>query len=196
MEQKIILTDCDGVLLNWEYAFNEWMEFNGHKPVKDYKKFYKIFERYNLPSNNVGHRLVREFNASAAIGFLPALRDAQYYVKMLAEKHQYKFAVLTSLSKNPYAQKLRKRNLTKVFGNIFEEVICLDTGADKDVDLEKLYKKYGNVWWLEDKPENVDAGIDAGFKGILVEHTHNMEYKGKADVVKDWKQIYKLITGE
>ena len=31
------------------------------------------------------------------------------------------------------AQKLRKRNLSKLFGkNTFEDVICLDTGADKD----------------------------------------------------------------
>jgi len=26
---KIIAIDCDGVLLNWEQSFDEWMEFQG-----------------------------------------------------------------------------------------------------------------------------------------------------------------------
>ena len=28
---KVILTDCDGVLLNWEYAFHCWMDAHGFK---------------------------------------------------------------------------------------------------------------------------------------------------------------------
>ena len=28
---KIILTDCDGVLLDWEKAFTEWMESKGRQ---------------------------------------------------------------------------------------------------------------------------------------------------------------------
>ena len=47
---------------------------------------------------------------------------------------------------------------------------------------------------IEDKPENVEWGIDAGLKGILVEHGHNMNYKGKANIVKNWEEIYNLIT--
>ena len=41
---------------------------------------------------------------------------------------------------------------------------------------------------------NVDWGIDAGLKGILVEHGHNMHYKGDASVCKNWEEIYNLIT--
>lgn len=193
---KVIVTDVDGVLLNWEYAFNEWMEFKGYTPVQDYKHHYDIKHQYQLESKNKGHKLIREFNTSAAIGFLPPLRDAQYYVKMLAEKHQYRFVALTSLSLDPYAVKLRERNLTKMFGDIFDQVICLDTGADKTQALIELYQKYGKTYWLEDKPENVDAGIDAGFQGILVKHEHNLNYTGEAKCVGTWAEIYQLITGE
>lgn len=28
---KVILTDCDGVLMNWEYAFNTWMQAHGYE---------------------------------------------------------------------------------------------------------------------------------------------------------------------
>ena len=192
--ENIIITDCDGVLLNWEYAFNEWMEFNGYKPVENYKCHYKIKEQYNLPSNNHGHKLIKEFNASAAIGFIPPHRDAQYFVKKLHEQHGYKFVIVTSLSTNPYAQELRKRNLNKLFGDAFIEYVFLDTGADKDEVLVETFNKYGKRYWVEDKPENVDVGIKVGFDGILMEHKHNLDYKGNATVVTNWEDIYNIIT--
>lgn len=193
-KQKIILTDVDGVLLDWEEGFTVWMEHHGYKAVDGHKTMYKIGERYGI-SNNEGHKQVRIFNESAAIGFLPPVRDAQYYVKLLAEKHQYRFLAVTSLSLDPYAKKLRTRNLKKIFGNdTFIDVICLDTGADKDEILADLAKTYKGNWWIEDKPENADSGINTGFRGILVEHGHNMDYTGTATVVKTWEEIYNVVT--
>jgi FMN phosphatase YigB (HAD superfamily) len=193
-KDKVILTDVDGVLLDWEEGFSVWMEHHGHKPVEGYKYMYNIGERYGI-SKEEGNRLVRTFNESAAIGFLPPARDAQYYVKLLAEKHQYRFLAVTSLSTDPYAKELRERNLKKLFGDIFVDVICLDTGADKDEVLADLAKKYRGNWWIEDKPENVDAGIAAGFEGLLVEHGHNLTYSGQAQIVTKWEEIYNVIAG-
>ena len=193
-KEKIILTDVDGVLLDWEEGFTVWMEHHGHKPVDGYKLMYKIGERYGI-SNNEGHRMVRLFNESAAIGFLPPLRDAQYYVKLLAEKHGYRFLAVTSLSTDAYAKELRVRNLNKIFGDIFTDVICLDTGADKDEVLKELATKYSNNWWIEDKPENADCGSAVGFRSILVEHGHNMDAQTDAIVAVNWEEIYNTITG-
>ena len=190
-KDKIILTDCDGVLLDWEEGFSVWMEHHGHEKVEGFQFMYDIGERYGITKDQA-RKLIKTFNESAAIGFLPPLRDAQYYVKMLAEKHQYKFLVLTSLSTDPYAQELRMRNLKKIFGDFFVDVICLETGADKDEELAILAKKYEGNYWIEDKPENVEAGVNAGFNGILIEHGHNMGYKG-AFVAKKWEDIYNLV---
>jgi hypothetical protein len=114
-------------------------------------------------------------------------------VKLLAEKHQYRFVVLTSLSLDPYAKELRIRNLNKIFGDIFLDVICLDTGADKDEALDQLAQKYQGNYWVEDKPENVMAGVDRGFTGILIEHGHNMGWEDTF-VAKKWEDIYNLVT--
>lgn len=193
-KNKVILTDIDGVMLDWEEGFSVWMEHHGHKPVDGYKLMYKIGERYGI-SNNEGHKLVKIFNESAAIGFLPPVRDAQYYVKMLAEKHQYRFLAVTSLSTDPYAKELRVRNLRKLFGaDTFVDVICLETGADKDEVLADLATTYKGNWWIEDKAENIEAGLKLGFRGILVEHGHNMHYNGDAIVAKNWEEIYHEIT--
>lgn len=193
-KEKVILTDVDGVLLDWEEGFSVWMEHHGYRPVPDHKSTYNIGERYNI-SREEGSRLVRVFNESAAIGFLPPARDAQYYVKLLVEKYQYRFLAVTSLSTDPYAKKLRVRNLTKLFGDdAFVDVICLDTGADKDEILGQLAEKYWGNWWIEDKPENVDAGIAAGFRGLLVEHKHNMNYAGSGKIVTSWEEIYNVVV--
>ena len=191
MKERIILTDCDGCILDWEFGFHTWMESHGHT-LKN-KDVYKMVEAYDLSSKTASN-LVRTFNESAAIGFLPPLRDAQYFIKKLHEQHRYQFICITSLSEDPHAQKLREKNLSKIFGpNTFKEVICLDCGADKDEALAKAAKKYPSAFWIEDKMTNVEEGINNGLRGILVEHGHNMNYKGDAFVGKTWEDIYNYI---
>ena len=194
MKNKYILTDIDGVVLDWEEGFNVWMDFNGHTPVENYRLQYGVDERFGI-SKDVGSQLVRQFNASAAVGFLPPLRDAQYFIKKLHEQHKYKFIAVTSLSLDPYAQKLRKRNLAKLFGeNTFEDVICLDTGADKDEVLINLTDKYDGCYWVEDKVMNAQLGADIGYDAILMEHGHSLKAKGAFKVVKNWEGIYNEIV--
>jgi len=193
MKNKIILTDADGCLLDWEWAFNVWMQEHGFEEVPGSKLNYDMSVRYNISREQVV-KLIRIFNESAAIGFLPALRDAMYYVKRLHEEHGFRFHCITSLSLDPNAYKLREMNLNKLFGStVFERIVCLDTGADKVEALEE-YEGTG-CYWIEDKPENAVAGYDAGLKCLLVEHGHNMHHYHKGiSTVKNWKEIYQLIT--
>ena len=110
------------------------------------------------------------------------------------EEHGFVFEVVTSLSTDRYAQKLRVKNLEKLFGKTtFTKVKCLPTGADKDDYLKEHYED-SDLWWIEDKPENALAGYNAGMKPILIEHGHNMDYKGPAKVCKTWKDVYELIV--
>ena len=132
------------------------MQHQGHVPVEGHKDHYDIAKQYNLPSKNIGHNLIRQFNASASIGFLPPLRDAQRYMEKLVEAG-YRFVVLTSLSTDKHAQVLRERNLIKLFGDCF-------------------------------------AGFKAGFKGILIEHKHNLDYKGDAVIAQTWEDVFNTIT--
>jgi FMN phosphatase YigB (HAD superfamily) len=192
MTNRLILTDADGVLLDWEWAFSVWMQERGYTLTADNKKSYYLHHHYNELEEKDAKKVVKTFNESAAVGFLPALRDATYYVKRLYEEHGYQFRVITSLSLDRNAAKLREMNLNKLFGNAIESVICLDTGADKDTALE-FYRDSG-MWWIEDKPENADVGHRMGLKSILVEHGHNMHHECPYPVVKNWKEIYSIIA--
>ena len=190
MMKKLILTDCDGVLLNWEYAFCCWMEDRGCNPIRS--DVYDMAVRYGKTKAEM-KSLIKIFNESAAIGFLPPQRDAMHYVKKLHEEHGFVFRVITSLSLDPYAKKLRVRNLEKLFGSAIDDVICLDTGADKDEALEP-YRDSGLVW-IEDKVENAELGVEMGLNSILVEHEHNMDQKD-IPLAKNWKEIYEMVSGE
>ena len=193
--KKLILTDADGCLLDWEWAFNVWMQEHGFEEIPGSKLNYDMAVRYGIPREQVV-KLIRIFNESAAIGFLPAQRDAMYYIKKLHEKHGYVFHCITSLSLNPNAQRLREMNIHKMFGpTAFERIVCLDTGAHKDDALEE-YEGTGLVW-LEDKVENAEAGYKYGLNPLLMVHGHNMHhYHPGITPVKNWQEIYKYITGE
>jgi len=195
MKNKIILTDCDGVLLDWEYAFDVYMTQHGFNEQPGGKLKYSIGARYGI-DNEQGKRLIKIFNESAHMGFLPPLRDAMYYVKRLHEEHGYVFHCITSLSQDENACELRRMNLKKLFGSTaFEKFVFLDTGADKD-DVLKPYQDSG-LFWLEDKIQNCQVGRDLGLRSLLMEHGHNMDYEDSAiPRVRNWKEIYNIITGE
>ena len=192
--QKLILVDADGVLLDWEFAFSIWMEEHGFVKREGHQFEYDIGTRYGIDRDQ-SFKLIKMFNESAAIGFLPPLRDAMYYVKRLHEEHGYVFHCITSLSQDPNACELRRMNLKKLFGETaFEKFVFLDTGADKDLALEP-YRDSG-YYWIEDKIVNCQLGRDLGLKSLLMEHGHNMDYTDpEIPRVKNWREIYEIITG-
>ena len=96
MKENIILVDCDGVLCNWEYAFTHFMEHTKQIKTQNYNE-YNVGKRFGVTKEQ-GSKYVEEFNDSAAIAFLPPLRDAVYYMKRLNMLHGYKFICVTSLS--------------------------------------------------------------------------------------------------
>src|SRR5210317_811657 len=169
--EKVIVTDCDGVLLDWEYKFHVWMHDQGYVLDPYAKDDYDISTKYGI-SKEVGKDLVRSFNQSATIGCLPPLRDAIKYVKKLHEEHGYIFHCITSLSTDPYSQHLRTKNLRETFGDtVFEQYVYLDTGADKHEALDEY--SGSECYWVEDKPENAEVGAVRGLKSLLMNHGHN-----------------------
>lgn len=193
-KEKIILTDVDGCIIDWEFGFHMWMETHGHMTVEE--KSWNADKKYGLPEGT-GAAMIRIFNESASMGFLPPLRDAQYYVKLLHEKHTYRFVAVTSFSDNEHAIKLREKNLSKIFGpNTFKEVICLPCGAPKDEVFSDLSKKYSGHILVEDLIKNAEVAADCGFESILMMHGYNFDYDARDDIrkVTDWEEIYNLVT--
>jgi len=189
MKDKVILVDCDGVLLDWMYGFKQWMKRHGY--IMKNPDVYDVGVMYGLERNEK-RRLCRMFNESATIRKLPPLRDAIKYVRKLHEEQGYVFHAITSLSNDEYAQHLRTKNLCEMFGpTVFEKYVYLDTGADKDEELE-FYRGTGCIW-VEDKVENAIAGAKVGLESLVIEHDYNTDCDFPR--MRNWKDIYEYITG-
>ena len=139
--EKLIVVDCDGVLLDWIKGFNEWMEYRGYQCVPDSDHHYAIETRFGV-AKQLARQLVRDFNESAALGYLTAFRDSVEGVRILAENYGYQIDVVTSLGSYDYSQRLRERNIRDVFeadGVIkFRNIHCIPISADKYDILSEL----------------------------------------------------------
>ena len=191
LSDKLILVDCDGVLVDWVYSFDQWMTRHGYEKL--HSDEYALDKCYGIDRAE-SKKLVRMFNESANVQYLPPLRDAVKYVKKLHEEHGYVFHCITSLSLDPFAIKAREANIRALFGETaFEKIICLDTGADKDEALMPYVDS--DCVWVEDKPENAVVGAKLGLDAYLIRHDHNKDFfHPMLSYVKDWKEIYETIT--
>jgi len=193
MKEKVILTDCDGVLLDWGYAFHQWMARHGYEAKEGFESNYAMAAKYGMEYKDA-KRLIRIFNESATMRKIPPLRDAIKYVRKLHEEQGYVFHVITSQTNDQYAQHLRVKNLVEVFGpSVFEKYIFLDCGADKDEELAKYSST--DCWWIEDKIDNAEEGLKAGLNPILMVHDHNRSYENdRIQKAYSWRDIYEMIS--
>ena len=191
MNDKIIVVDCDGVLLDWEHSFKLWMKEKGYEVKNDVE--YSMAKSYEMEKPEM-KKLIRHFNESATMCCLPPLRDAVKYVRKIHEELGYVFHCITSMTLDRHANKLREQNLSNLFGETaFEKVQCLDTGADKD-DALLPYLDSGCIW-VEDKIKNAELGDRLGMSAILMKHDHQNDYTNDAiPAVESWKEIYEMLS--
>lgn len=187
MNTNIILTDIDGVVLDWETQFHKWMETRGYNLTK--KGVYYMDEAYSLPKERA-IRYLEDFNTSAYISGLPTFRDSISGIATLKD-NGYRFIAITSVGSDFYTDKLRRINLEEHFGkDTFVEIHCI--GENKRTYLEK-YRNIGN-YWIEDSPKNAEIGVELGINTFLMNHSHNQYYDNdKVIRVDNWKQICEYI---
>jgi FMN phosphatase YigB (HAD superfamily) len=187
--EKLIICDVDGVLLDWVKSFNKYMKNLGYKPVN--KSEYAIDKYFGIDRKE-SKKLVCDFNKSDEMYFLKPLRDSFKYISKFKELG-YSIDIITSQTNDRIAKMKRVMNLKEVFGEgTFRNIIIMGCGEDKDRALN-LYKDSG-AWWIEDKPENADAGIKYGLKSILMKHDHNENYLHEdIPLANNWKEIFEIV---
>ena len=188
---KIILTDCDGVLLDWETAFRVYAERQGYVFDKSHASSYSIGDQYRL-THEQSLDLISRFNHSSDFESLPPWRDAQEVVKQLVSEG-WQLVVITTAGTHPWTYGLRMTNLENVFGkDAIRSLHVLPLHGDKGVELIK-YKDTG-LYWIEDKLSNAELGPWFGLKSILMTAEYNKNYTGPIPRVNNWKDIYRIIN--
>ena len=200
---RIILTDVDGVLLEWENHFTEWMlqrsyyndsneRIYPYKLLPNKENTYEMAERFGLTIPQI-RKEIREFNKSAWMGTQVPMPQSQSWVKLLAAEC-WTLIPITSQTSDIPAQLLRKKRLGELFGDhVFQNYHILDTGADKDSVLAEFHGT--GLYWVEDKPKNALAGLNFGLKVILIDHPYNRDFNHpEVTRVNNWQDIHKMIA--
>lgn len=187
MKDKLILTDCDGVLAHWEWNFDQWMAKHGF--VKQQNDVYRIHESYNIPKAE-GERLIRMFNESVYIRYLAPYRDAIKYVKTLHEDYGCVFHVITSIGDEHEVVDSRTHNLYNLFGkSCFYKITCLPPDISKEYALIE-YKDSG-LLWIEDHENNFKLGEKLGLNSCLMSHSYN-KHVVTENRVRSWADVFSI----
>ena len=190
---KIILTDCDGVLCNWNKGFNEFMDERGMPQLPNTDNEYSLALMHGISVKKAG-ALIREFNEGPWIADLESFADSIKYVQWLADLG-FRFIVVTSISDAPSAKYYRDFNLFKLFGNVFDEINCIEMGASK-AHILKRWEGTG-YFWIEDHMRQAEAGHEAGLKTVLISHPYNSHYTTDlfptVSYTSPWKEIYNMV---
>ena len=184
---KKIITDCDGVLLDWAFAFDVWMREQGYFRLPNTDHFFNQSQRYGIDEQEALTK-VHEFNQTGALGYIPAFKDSVEYVTRLG-REGWRFDVVTMIGKDKYAHRLRKINLQHLFGDVFDEIYC--AGDFRKPKKEILQSKYSgtNYMWIEDRIDYAKDGQEVGLNTYLMDWPYNREgWTGPR--VKSWKDIY------
>ena len=200
---RIILTDVDGVLLEWEHHFTKWMlqrtlfdergsRYYPYSLLPDKQNTYEMAERFGLTIKEI-RKEIREFNRSAWMGTQRPMPDSQTWVKLLYAEG-WTFIPITSQTSDKPAQELRKRRLGELFGKqVFSNYHILGTGADKDSALAEFHNT--GLYWIEDKPKNALAGLRYGLKVLLIDHAYNQDFNHpEITRVNNWEEVHKIIA--
>lgn len=192
---KLIITDADGVLLDWLTAFHQWMQGRGYVLQPGFEHDYSLHKAYSVEKKAMT-QLKRSFNQSADIMSLKPHRDAVSGVKVLSSMG-YRFIVVSCLASGKLAMKNRLTNLYDLFGaNVFLDVICLDALDSKRPTLSLLISKYEDiVYYIEDNVKNIIIGRELGLKPIVMRSKYNQYYDtGLIDFADDWRSVVSIIS--
>lgn len=196
--EKIILVDCDGVLLNWSKGFEQHMVELGHRREPGTDDQYSLARRFGISEKTI-MGIVKKFNKSKHVRELEPYKDSVRWVQRLHDEG-FEFHVITSLSDDFNAKARRYENLQEVFGQgVFKlcNLTCLSTGADKQEVLEEAWGDDG-YFWIEDHFRNAEAGYEVGLRPILIDTSYNRHYQTdlfpRVDEHRPWQEIYTTIT--
>lgn len=193
--RNILLSDCDGVLLNWEDSFEEWMFFKHKINRISFTEFdhygFSIANSFGI-SQEDARTFIDEFNASDHMLNLPPIRDSVKYVRKLYEEHGIVLHVITTFGTSILGREFRRQNLENVFNGAVKRVVCLNHSDSKEEAL-KPYSHRG-LSFVEDRKSNVDLAMGLNIQGILMQHDYNLDYEGQGIRVKTWQDIYEYLT--
>ncbi len=171
---KVILTDVDGVLLDFLPTFTCFL--NQEKKIRltleDWEKGYLLSDLIDIEPEE-SKKIFIDFCHSDYFKRLEPKACALEAVSKLAEEG-WRFIAVTAANQGCDTQDLLKTaenrlfNLQTHFGAIFEDIYLTDiTGCKADT-----LKRFKPSYWVEDSVANAHIGYEAGHHSLIIKGRH------------------------
>lgn len=187
-----IILDCDGVLLDWLRPFRRFAEARIGRDLSPSPTSNDLHDWLDVDRAEAA-RLVREFNYSSAFGELEPMPGAVAAVEEMW-KSRRSIVVLTSCGDSDTARIRRQRNLRRVFGHVFDEIVCLPLYANKTRHLQSIEKGI----WVEDTYSAALAGAAAGHRSFMLRQPHNEQFvsgsSGEIQWADSWADLLPKLS--
>lgn len=194
-----ILTDCDGVLLDWAAGFGVWARLMFGPPWAHPEV---PAERYELTPNNAdswlrdaygfagGRRgeVFPAFQTSEFFGSLIAYPDASAWVPRIARDYAMEFVLVSSPGLDPQTLALRQKNLRNCFGDIFLPFSLLPALACK----RPMLREHPPSLWFDDHVPHVLAGHETGHYAYHFDRFGEMN-PAVPGRVSDWGAVHAML---
>ncbi len=196
--EKLILTDVDGVLLDLHDALKRFMaEEKGISLTEEqWKSTYYIHKILGI-SREEEQEIIVDFYHSDYFRNIPALPHAVETVQALRDEG-WRFIVVTAAIQELARQDIeltrqnRIHNLETVFGkNTFDEYFITEVHGCKS----GVLKQFNQAVWVEDSVKNALIGDDCGHVSFVM----NSDYYKEGDnhkslpVANDWRDIRRAL---
>lgn len=174
MSKEVIWLDVDGVLLDYVRPFFKFADL----PIT-YEELptYNFLNYFESPKHGVDK--MRDFCNSDVFANLDPIADPVLLASL--KNAGYELRIITQLVGEPFARINRIKNLTRLFGPIFSEVIFTEAGQCKlDILRQKNATENGHFILIEDNPKlllKADSFFDSweNIEVHAVLHPYNRE---------------------
>lgn len=171
---KLILTDIDGVVLDWLGSFY------------NYLTDMNIAYNDSILENLIDQHVEKFQKSSYYFGCLKTCKKSEIFLKKI-HRLDYRIIAITACGTDDIIKNFRKNNLYQHFGNLFDDILFVNVHDSKQPYLQN----FESAIWIEDNYHHYLTGLNCGHKSFLIKHPYNENHC--ADFVQDWQEIYEKI---
>lgn len=198
-KKKLVILDCDDVLLDYIGGFKNFVLNHYNIETKGMPEDYTLYEWLGI-SQPLAISIMKHFNENSyEFGLLKPLDcDTVPLMNKLYQSHNNDtdFVVVTKCGSLGHSSVLRIVNLKYTFGDIFKNIIILETNESKKNTFKMFMNEYDDITVVDDYKPNIDTAHELGIKTFFMKREHNVKFMDnpKYNFVENWKELYHKLN--